>query len=161
LRSRQRACRDWQDSESAAPERASLAHRLFCGCDLFDRRSFDFGLLALCIGVVQEPIDDARALLLLDPSILRFLLLFIEEFVVDFPTHLLLHLLPNQRHNNAYIVAYGSDVLPGQECIHQLETLTSYGRYLLPHLLAKGVNDEARSDRRHRRGHFGCDGWRG
>ena len=68
------------------------AHRLFCGCGLFGRRCFDFGLLAFFIGVVQEPIDDARALLLLDPSVLRFLLLFSEEFVVDFPTHWILHL---------------------------------------------------------------------
>src|SRR5262249_46023861 len=65
---------------------------LFCGCSLFHRGSFDFGLLALFIGFVQEPIDDARALLLLDPSVLRFLLLFSEELVVDFPTHWVLHL---------------------------------------------------------------------
>jgi len=89
LRSRQSASRDRQDA--AAPERASLAHRVFCGCDLFDRRSFDLGLLALCIGVVQEPVDDACTLLLLDPSVLRFLL-FSEEFVVYFPTHWVLHL---------------------------------------------------------------------
>src|SRR5262249_61856711 len=37
---------------------------------------------------------------------------------------------------------------------------TPYGRCLLPHLLAKGVNDEARFDRYRKRGHFGCDGWR-
>jgi len=68
------------------------AHRLFCGRSLFGRRSFDFGLLALFIGFVQEPIDDAGTLLLLDPSVLRFLLLFSEKFVVDFPTHWVLHL---------------------------------------------------------------------
>src|SRR5262245_50758900 len=94
-----------------------MTHRLFCGCSLFDRRCFDLGLLALLIGVVQQPIDDARTLLLLDPSVLRFLLLG-EEFVVYFPTHWVLHRRRNQRHNNADIIAYGSAVLP--ECMHRL-----------------------------------------
>ena len=67
-----------------------VAHRLFCRCNLFDRRCFDFGLLALVIGLVQEPIDDAGTLLLLDPSVLRLLLLS-EQFVIDFPTHWVLH----------------------------------------------------------------------
>src|SRR5262245_65847873 len=83
-----------------------MTHRLFCGCSLFDRRCFDLGLLALLIGVVQQPIDDARTLLLLDPSVLR-LLLFSEEFVVYFPTHWVLHRRRNQRHTNAHIIAYG------------------------------------------------------
>jgi hypothetical protein len=42
------------------------------------------------IGLVQEPIDDARTLFLLDPSVLRLLLLS-EEFIIDFPTHWVLH----------------------------------------------------------------------
>ena len=63
-----------------------MPHQLFWRCNLFDRRSSDFGLLALFIGFVQESIDDAGTLLLLDPSVLRFLL-FSEEFVVYFPTH--------------------------------------------------------------------------
>jgi hypothetical protein len=70
---------------------SGLAHQLFCRCNLVDRRSFGFGLLALFIGFVQEPVDDARTLLLLDPSVLRFLL-FSEKFVVYFPTHWILHL---------------------------------------------------------------------
>ena len=70
---------------------AAIGAELFCRCNLFDRRSFDFGLLALFIGFIQEPIDDARTLLLLDPSVLRFLL-FSEKFVVYFPTHWILHL---------------------------------------------------------------------
>jgi hypothetical protein len=69
-----------------------LTHQLFCGGSLFDRRCFDLGLLALLIGFVQQPIEDAGTLLLLDPSVLRFLLLFSEKFVVDFPTHWILHL---------------------------------------------------------------------
>lgn len=64
--------------QEAPPERGAIGAQLFCRCNLFDRRSFDFGLLALFIGFVQEPIDDARTLLLLDPSVLRFLL-FSEE----------------------------------------------------------------------------------
>src|SRR5262249_50276976 len=93
LRSKQGASRDRQTSDDNQPRRSgAVAHWLFCGCSLFHRGSFDFGLLALFIGFVHEPIDDARALLLLDPSVLRFLLLFSEEFVVDFPTHWVLHL---------------------------------------------------------------------
>ena len=67
-----------------------VAHRLFCGRNLFGRRCFDLDLLALFIGLVQEPIDDARTFFLLDPSVLRLLLLS-EEFVIDFPTHWVLH----------------------------------------------------------------------
>ena len=67
-----------------------LAQRLFCGRNLFERRCLDLGLLALFIGLVQEPIDDARTFFLLDPSVLRPLLLS-EEFVIDFPTHWVLH----------------------------------------------------------------------
>jgi len=73
------------------PEQGLLAHRLFCRCNFSDRRSFDFSLLSLFIGFVQEPINDARTLLLLDLSVLRFLL-FSEEPVVYFPTHWILHL---------------------------------------------------------------------
>jgi hypothetical protein len=42
--------------QEAPPERGLSAHSHFCRCNLFDRRSFDFGLLALFIGFVQEPI---------------------------------------------------------------------------------------------------------
>ena len=59
---------------------------LLCRRDLFDRRSFDVGLVTLFIGLVQEAADDACALLLLGPSFSRFLPLS-EELVVDFPAH--------------------------------------------------------------------------
>jgi hypothetical protein len=49
-----------------------LAHRLFRGYDLVDRGPFGLCVVALFIGLVQELVDDARALLLLDPSLLRF-----------------------------------------------------------------------------------------
>src|SRR5262249_16169138 len=62
---------------------------LFCRRSLFDRGCFDF--FALFIRFGEEPIDDAGGLLRLHPSLLRFLLL-LEEFVVDFPTHWILHL---------------------------------------------------------------------
>ena len=46
------------------------AHRLFCGCSLFGRRFFG-SLFALCIGFVQEPIDETRTARLLDLRLLR------------------------------------------------------------------------------------------
>jgi hypothetical protein len=49
-----------------------LAHRLFRGYDLVDRGPLGLCVVALFIGLVQELVDDARALLLLDPSLLRF-----------------------------------------------------------------------------------------
>src|SRR5262245_36791140 len=77
LRSKQGASRDRQTSDDNQPRRSgAVAHWLFCGCSLFHRGSFDFGLLALFIGFVQEPIDDARVVLLLGSSVLCFLLLF-------------------------------------------------------------------------------------
>jgi hypothetical protein len=53
---------------------------LFRRRDLLDRRSFDVGLFALFIGLVQELIDDANT------SLLRFLV-FGQEFVIYFPAH--------------------------------------------------------------------------
>ena len=49
-----------------------LVHRLFRGYDLVDRGAFGLGVIPLLISLVQELVDDARALLLLDPSLLRF-----------------------------------------------------------------------------------------
>jgi hypothetical protein len=63
----------------------SSRSELFRRRDLFDWSSFDVRPIALFIGVVQELVDDTSALLLLDPSFLRFL--FGEELVVHFPAH--------------------------------------------------------------------------
>jgi hypothetical protein len=49
------------------------------------------------MGLVQEAIDDACALLLLGPSFSRFLQLS-EKLVVDFPAHGILHMEPG--HDN-------------------------------------------------------------
>jgi hypothetical protein len=53
---------------------------------LFNGHFFDVGVFVLLIGLIQESVDDVSALLLLDPSFLRFRL-FGEELVVDFPAH--------------------------------------------------------------------------
>jgi hypothetical protein len=45
---------------------------LFYRRHLFDRRSFDVGFVALFIGLAQEVVDDAGALLLLDLNFARF-----------------------------------------------------------------------------------------
>jgi hypothetical protein len=63
-----------------------MAHRLFRRYDLVDRSSFGLCVIALLIGLVQKLVDNTSALLLLDPSLLRFLL-FGEELVVYFPAH--------------------------------------------------------------------------
>jgi hypothetical protein len=62
------------------------ASELFRRSNLFSRRSFDLGLFALLIGVVQEPVNEVGASLLRDPRLLRFLL-FSEKLVVYFPAH--------------------------------------------------------------------------
>jgi hypothetical protein len=72
-------------SKPTTPQQ-QLQGGLFRRRDLLDRRSFDVGLFALFIGLVQELIDDANTLLLLDPSLLRFLV-FGQEFVIYFPAH--------------------------------------------------------------------------
>jgi hypothetical protein len=72
---------------SKEPRRSGLlAHRLFRRYDLVDRSAFGLNVVALFIGLVQELVDDASALLLFDPSLLHFLL-FGEEIVVYFPAH--------------------------------------------------------------------------
>src|SRR5260370_6804017 len=70
---------------------AAIGAQLFCRGNLFDLRSFDFGLLALFIGFLQEPLDDARTVLLLDPSVFRFFL-FTAKFSSNFPPHSILPL---------------------------------------------------------------------
>src|SRR5262249_1342165 len=60
---------------------------LFRRRGLFGRRSFDVARFALLISFDQELVDHARASLLLDPSLLRFLL-FSEELVIYFPAQL-------------------------------------------------------------------------
>ena len=72
-------------SKPTTPQQ-QLQGGLFRRRDLLDRRCFDVGLFTLLIGFVQELVDDASALLLLDPSLLRFPL-FGEELVVYFPAH--------------------------------------------------------------------------
>ena len=54
---------------------------LFRSRGLFRRRSFDVALFALLISFVEELVDHARASLLFDPNLLRFLL-FSEELVI-------------------------------------------------------------------------------
>jgi hypothetical protein len=63
-----------------------LVHRLFRGYDLVDRGAFGLCVIPLLIGLVQELVDDARALLLLDPSLLRFPLRG-EDLVIYFVAH--------------------------------------------------------------------------
>jgi hypothetical protein len=63
-----------------------LAHRLFRRYGLVDGGPFSLCVIALLIGLVQELVDDARALLLLDPSLLRFPLRG-EDLVVYFVAH--------------------------------------------------------------------------
>src|SRR5262245_5036132 len=76
-------------SEKKSPQEGAVAGKLFRRRDLFDRRSFDIGL-ANFIGIIQELADDTGAFLLLDPSLLRFLLLS-QEWVIYFPAHCVLH----------------------------------------------------------------------
>src|ERR1700730_1870629 len=63
-----------------------LAHRLFRRYDLVDGRPFGLCVIALLICVVSELVNDARTSLLLDPSLLRFLLRG-EDLVVYFVAH--------------------------------------------------------------------------
>jgi len=53
-----------------SPAGAGLWRILFCRCSLFGRRFFG-SLFALCIGFVQEPIDETRTARLLDLRLLR------------------------------------------------------------------------------------------
>ena len=110
------ACAGGHECGARSPAGAGLlAHRLFCRCSLFDRRFFD-GLFALSIGIVQEPIDEASTALLLDPSLLRFLLVG-EEPVIYFPAHCVLHQQPNQRRGNTRNIAYNFEFLQiGANC---------------------------------------------
>jgi hypothetical protein len=63
-----------------------MALRLFRSYDLVDLRLFGLRIVGLFIGLAQELVEDACTLLLLDPSLVRFLL-FGEELVVYFPAH--------------------------------------------------------------------------
>jgi hypothetical protein len=67
-----------------------MALRLFRSYDLIDLRLFGLRIVGLFIGLAQELVEDACTLLLLDPSLVRFLL-FGEELVVYFPAHRILH----------------------------------------------------------------------
>src|SRR5215813_10904968 len=49
-------------SPQRSPETREQVSRLFRRCDVFDWCSFGFGLFAMFIGVVQEPIDQPGAL---------------------------------------------------------------------------------------------------
>jgi hypothetical protein len=60
------------ECRAEAPAGAGLlAHRLFRRYDLVDGGPFSLCVIALLIGLVQELVNDARTLLLLDPSLLR------------------------------------------------------------------------------------------
>jgi hypothetical protein len=83
-------------SQSFEPRRkprwsGAVAGGLFRRCDLFDRRLFGFGLFAMFIGGVQEPIDQPGAALMHDPRVLG-LLLVVEDFVIFCVAHGILHL---------------------------------------------------------------------
>jgi hypothetical protein len=64
----------------------------------------------LFIGPVQELIDDANTLLLLDPSLLRFLV-FGQEFVIYFPTRACLDSLASGDEQRWSSLALGSFAL--------------------------------------------------
>jgi hypothetical protein len=63
-----------------------MALRLFRSYDLVDLRLFGLRIVGLFIGLAQELVEDACTLLLLDSSLVRYLL-FGEELVVYFPAH--------------------------------------------------------------------------
>src|SRR5713226_3520340 len=69
-------------SPQRSPETGEQVGRLFRRCDVFDWRSFGFGLFAKFIGIVQEPIDQPGAALLHDPRVLG-LLPILEDFVIS------------------------------------------------------------------------------
>src|SRR6516225_8970829 len=60
-------------SPQRSPETREQVSRLFRRCDVFDWCSFGFGLFAMFIGVVQEPIDQPGAALLHNPRVLGLL----------------------------------------------------------------------------------------
>jgi hypothetical protein len=60
--------------------------RLFRSYDLVYLRLFGLRIVGLFIGLAQELVEDACTLLLLDSSLVRYLL-FGEELVVYFPAH--------------------------------------------------------------------------
>src|SRR5271166_4526946 len=72
------------------PGSMSARSPLFRRRSLLDRSCLGLGLVALLIGLAQERLDDAGALLLPDLGFLGFLrlLLFGQELVVYFPAHL-------------------------------------------------------------------------
>src|SRR6516225_855903 len=78
-------------SPQRSPETREQVSRLFRRCDLFDWRSFGFGLFARFIGSVQEPIDQPGAALLHDPRVLG-LLPILENLVISLVAHGILHL---------------------------------------------------------------------
>ena len=76
--------------QSCHPDYRNLAAAtLFRRCDLFNWHCFR-GLLGLLIRFLQELIDHAGTLLFFDLLLLR-LPLFLEEPVVYFPAHRVLH----------------------------------------------------------------------
>jgi hypothetical protein len=64
----------------------AVGSRLFRGCDLFNRRCLSVGLLGWSISLGQELVDYTSALLLLDASLMGFVL-FGPKVLVYFPAH--------------------------------------------------------------------------
>src|SRR5262249_16592503 len=78
-------------SPQRSPETREQVSRLFRRCDVFDWCFFGFGLFAMFIGVVQEPIDQPGAALLHNPPVLG-LLPILENSVISLIAHGILHL---------------------------------------------------------------------
>src|SRR6516162_60148 len=78
-------------SPQRSPETREQVSRLFRRCDVFDWCFFGFGLFAMFIGVVQEPIDQPGAALLHNPRVLGLLPL-LENSVISLVAHGILHL---------------------------------------------------------------------
>jgi hypothetical protein len=83
-------------SPQLSPETGEQVGRLFRRCDIFDWRSFGFGLFARFIGVVQEPIDQPGAALLHHLRVLG-LLPILEDFIISLVAHGILHLRAHQQ----------------------------------------------------------------
>jgi hypothetical protein len=99
-----------RSTKKKAPlESGTVAGCLFRRRDLFDWRSFGFGLFAMFIGRVQEPIDQAGAAFLHDLRVLG-LLLVIEDFVISRVAHGILHLRNASTVKQLRNTVYGSEL---------------------------------------------------
>jgi hypothetical protein len=87
------------------------ARGLFRRCDLFDWRLFGFGLFAMFISGVQEPIDQPGPALLHDPRVLG-LFLVVEDFVIFCVAHGILHLRSGLTVKQLRNTVYSSGLFP-------------------------------------------------